>query len=119
MLIKLLLWLNISLFYVHELDAVHRREWRMMPLFGRLDDETGTIIFTAAHLPLFAAVFWLMEYSFDFLFWFVSTFGLFHLLLHIIAAKHRENRMHNSFSRWIIILIFTVSSCSILLYCMN
>lgn len=115
MILKILLWLNISLLYAHELDAVRKREWRMMIFSDRVSDETASRIFTALHVPLFAAVFWLMEFRLSFLYWFVSGFGVFHFLLHSAFRKHIENRMRNVFSRTIIILIFLVSAVSIIL----
>ncbi len=115
MILKILLWINISLFYIHELDAVRKREWRMMIFAERLNDETAYRIFTALHLPLFAAVFWLVESRFDILYWFVSGFGVFHFLLHSFFRKHPENRMRNVFSRTVIVLIFLVSVLSIIL----
>lgn len=115
MILKILLWLNISLLYAHELDAVRKREWHMIIFSDRVSDETAYRIFTALHVPLFAAVFWLMEFRFSFLYWSAAVFGLFHFLLHAAFRKHIENRMRNVFSRTIIMLIFLVSAVSIIL----
>lgn len=115
MILKVILWINISLLYVHELDAVRKREWRMMLLSDRVDDEIAFRIFAALHVPLFAVVFWFMESRFSLLYWFVSGFGVFHFLLHSLFRKHVENRMRNVFSRTIIVFIFLVSLLGIIL----
>ncbi len=115
MILKILLWLNISLLYAHELDAVRKREWRMMILSDRVSDETAYRFFTELHIPLFVSVFWLMESRFGLIYWFVSGFGVFHFLIHSVFRKHIENRMRNVFSRTIIVLIFLVSVTSIIL----
>ena len=52
MSLKLLLWINISLFYVHELDAVRTREWRMMVTAETINDETLYRIFAVLYIPL-------------------------------------------------------------------
>lgn len=114
MMLKILLWLNISLLYAHELDAVRKREWRMMLFADKVNDETAYRIFAGLHVPLFAAVFWFMEYRFSQLYWFVTVFGVFHFILHSVFKKHIENRMRNAFSRSIIVFIFLVSVISII-----
>lgn len=114
MILKILLWLNISLLYAHELDAVRKREWKMMLFSDRVSDEAAYRIFTALHVPLFAAVFWFMEYRFSLLYWFVTVFGVFHFILHSVFKKHIENRMRNAFSRSIIVFIFLVSVISLI-----
>ncbi len=115
MIYKILLWINLGLLYVHELDAAYAREWRMMFIFKRSSDEAGHRIFTAAHLVLFIAVFYLMEYRFEFLYWFTNIFLFIHLFMHLAARKHRANMMNNLFSEAIILLMFAVSCTAILL----
>ena len=116
MLYKTLLWINLSLLYIHEMDAVHTREWKMMIFFNRISDEAAHRLFTAAHFFLFLGIFWLIEYRFTFIFWFTCIFSLFHLFLHIAFRKHAENRMGNMFSGSVIILMFIVSCISIFMY---
>ncbi len=41
---------ELSFVLMHEMDAVHWKEWR---IFGFKDDEAGLKIFVAAHLPLY------------------------------------------------------------------
>ena len=55
--------LCVSLFVLHELDAVHRHEWRVFPLIRRLPDEVGFTVFVTLHLPIFLLIFWLETFS--------------------------------------------------------
>lgn len=48
------LYLCIGTLFTHELDAVPNHEWRSLPLLQLLPDETGMVVFVAAHVPLFA-----------------------------------------------------------------
>ena len=54
-----LFYLGLSLLACHELDAVARHEWRLLPILDLLPDETGQTVFIIAHIPLFLAIFWL------------------------------------------------------------
>lgn len=54
-----LFYLGLSLLACHELDAVARHEWRLLPILDLLPDETGQTVFVVAHIPLFLVIFWL------------------------------------------------------------
>lgn len=58
-LARVVFCLALALLACHELDAVARREWRMLPVFDRLDDDAGQKAFALAHIPLFTGLFWL------------------------------------------------------------
>ena len=115
MIIKILLWINISLFILHEMDAVKAGEWRMIKFSEKLNDNMGHFVFTSLHLPLFLIIFYLMYYHFIFLFIFVSVFLIVHQFMHILFRDHAENKMNNVFSKIIIFLMF-VNSCISLVY---
>jgi len=116
MLIKILFWINISLFILHEMDAVKTREWKMMIFMNRLDDDTGHIVFTTLHLPLFVILFYLMKNFFEYLVPAVAVIFIIHQIMHIVFRKHTENRMNNMFSRIIIFLMFLFSCVTLILY---
>jgi len=40
------------------MDAIRCKEWRVFPITSRMDDEVGYLVFTSAHVPLYAALFW-------------------------------------------------------------
>lgn len=48
--------LCVAFFLVHELDAIYRNEWRLLPLLRALPDDRGFAVFTALHLPVFVAL---------------------------------------------------------------
>ncbi len=54
-----LFYLGLSLLACHELDAMARHEWRLLPLLELLPDETGQTVFVVGHIPLFFVIFWL------------------------------------------------------------
>lgn len=118
MLIKILFWINISLFILHEMDAVKTREWKMMIFMNRLSDDSGHIVFTILHFPLFIIIFFLMKYYFEYLVPAVAVLFIIHQILHILFKKHTENRMNNKFSRVIIFLMF-LNSCVTLFFYYN
>jgi hypothetical protein len=115
-IIKLFFWINLSLFILHEMDAVKTREWKMMIFMNRLDDNTGHVVFTALHFILFLLIFYLMDVHFNFIFPLVSGLLILHQFAHIFFRKHSENRMNNIFSQVVIFLMFINSTVSLIYY---
>jgi len=116
---KILLWSNISLFILHEMDAIYRKEWMMLYPVNRLDETSAHILFTGMHFFLFMIIFIMLDQYFYYLFWIMNTFGILHLAVHIIFIKHRHNKMNNVFSMGIIILMALISVFSTVLYFYN
>lgn len=54
----LLYYFMIGAFFTHELDAVKRHEWRVLPLLRSLPDRIGEQVFIWLHVPLFAVLLW-------------------------------------------------------------
>jgi len=78
---------------VHELDAVHRAEWRFFFAPFAVGDETAYRVYTALHVPAFLLVFWYLpsttfRVSFDA---FVIVHGVLHLLLRDRPGLDFEN----------------------------
>lgn len=115
MILKILLWINVSLFILHEMDAVRTREWKMMILFNRLDDNTGDKIFILLHLPLYSIIFYFMEYYFKPFLLSVSVLLIIHQFMHLLFRNHTENKMNEMFSK-IVILLMTINSCLSIFY---
>ncbi|HOP30673.1 MAG TPA: hypothetical protein PK293_10955 [Spirochaetota bacterium] len=113
MIIKIILWVNLSLLLLHEMDAVRTMEWKMMAVINRIDDSIASCIFIGMHFVLFIIIFYLLEYHFSVLYWIISIFPLLHQLLHIFFRKHPANRMNNIFSRGIITLMTLSGSAGI------
>ena len=55
-------WLGLVLLIAHELDAVARHEWRLLPGFAFVDDDVARDLFVLLHIPLLATIFWAMTH---------------------------------------------------------
>lgn len=54
---RLLFWLAFSLLVAHEMDAMVRHEWRLLPGFSAIaDDALARDVFTLVHIPAFAVL---------------------------------------------------------------
>lgn len=98
--------ITLAFLIVHEMDAVHRREWTIFPFLSRLDDRTGYILFTTAHIPLVFLV--LAGLSNGAIFQpvvraVVDVFCIAHIGLHWLFHQNPLNQFDNRFSRWIIL----------------
>jgi len=56
MISELVYLVLLSLFLVHELDAVAQSEWRLLPLLRRLPEAKVRAWFIGLHVPLFAVI---------------------------------------------------------------
>ena len=100
-------YMGLAFLLVHEMDAVRLQEWRMMPFLSRLEDETGYLIFTLLHIPLYGLLFWGLWFSESItvnLIIGLDLFFIIHLGLHLLLLKHRNNQFRNYFS-WGLILL--------------
>lgn len=114
MIFKIILWVNISLLLLHEMDAVRTMEWKMMIFVNKIENNLASCLFISAHLPLLILVFYMYEYHHDILYWITCIFPIFHHILHLFFRDHPENRMNNFFSKSIIILMTLVSTAGIM-----
>jgi len=57
--LHVLFYVGLALFAVHEMDAVARYEWRLLPGLSLLGDDAGQITFVLLHIPLFVLLFWM------------------------------------------------------------
>lgn len=62
-LAPLVYYLVVSLLLTHEMDAVHKCEWRLLFLLRKLDDATGRTVFILLHIPLLVVLLWLSTHS--------------------------------------------------------
>ncbi|HRU64326.1 MAG TPA: hypothetical protein P5566_00730 [Spirochaetota bacterium] len=106
---KILLFFNITLFIIHQMDAIRTKEWKMIKFFQKTDDKIAEKIFIWLHIFLFAAIFMLLETSFNLLLWLMTAFGIIHKLLHILFKNHPNNNVKETFSTIIIDGIFITS----------
>lgn len=98
----LLYWLMVAAFLTHELDAVRRHEWRVLPLTSFLPDRVGEEFFVWLHVPLFLAV---LHFSGEEGFRTgLAAFALVHVALHWMFRLHPAYEFNNP-SSWALILL--------------
>ena len=97
---SLLFWLALSLFWTHEVDAMYRKEWRMLPVLRDLPDDQGRAGFTWIHVPIFLLTAYALNAGpLSFVGLLVSGFCVIHVGLHWLFRKHPEYRFHGIASR--------------------
>jgi len=111
----ILIFINISLLILHEMDAIHCQEWKMFPFLRKLSDKVGYLVFLIAHLPLFFVILFLFEYQFEILFWILNIFLIFHWLLHTILKNHQANSFKSQYSIVLISLMGLVGLIAIMI----
>jgi hypothetical protein len=97
--------LTLSFLFIHEMDAIRCREWTIFPLLSRLKDETGYLVFTAAHLPLVLLIFIGLTNGGIFLpvvRILLDSFCVLHIILHTAFRHHPQNHFESGFSLFII-----------------
>lgn len=63
LLLNLSLILIVSLFAVHEMDAMTHAEWRLLPILSDLPSEQARQLFLWLHIPLFAGMIWALFFA--------------------------------------------------------
>jgi len=96
-------WMMLALILTHELDAVRRHEWRILPLTSFLSDKTGAQVFIWAHVPLIFLLLWIAQQGPDSLgAILLSGFAIVHIALHWLFRNHAANEFNNPASRLLI-----------------
>ena len=94
--------LGLTFIFMHEMDAVRCREWKILPITSFLIDIMGMIVFTFLHIPLFYIL--LLPTTLDsnsFRYGF-STFLIVHFFLHLLLLLHKNNEFEDWVS-WFLI----------------
>jgi hypothetical protein len=93
----------VALMFTHELDAMKRREWRILPIFRSMTEEVAETVFIWLHAPLFAAIIalsWLPAWpTFKMAF---AAFCILHVGLHWLLRNHPANEFDNPSSQALI-----------------
>jgi hypothetical protein len=101
----LLYYAMVGAFFTHELDAVKRHEWRVLPLLRSLPERVGEQVFIWAHVPLFALLLWGGDGSATSATRIgLSGFAVVHVGLHILYRRHPRYEF-NTVSSWGLILL--------------
>lgn len=91
---------GLSLFVLHELDAVQQQEWRFFFSWTGMSDTAAYRWFVAAHLPLMLGL--LVSLSVPAVQYGLAGFLIFHAILHTLMRNHPLIHFNSLFSRvWI------------------
>lgn len=88
----------------HELDAVKRHEWRVLPLFSALPERLGEQVFIWAHFPIIVLLFGfggldaMSRISLC-----LSGFAIIHALLHFLFRNHAKYEFNSVSSAALIV----------------
>src|SRR5262245_61077856 len=98
-------WAMVAAFFTHELDAVKRHEWRVLPLTNFLPERVGEQVFIWAHVPVCWLILWLDEpTAISGVRLGLSAFAVLHVWLHWLFRRHPAYEFNNP-SSWALIIL--------------
>ncbi len=99
-------YLAFSTLLTHELDAIHKHEWRLLFLLRAMPDSLGRRAFVLIHIPLVAVLLWLTAHPDEAVrFWTVVSLDLFmvvHAGLHWRLSGDPKYEFNTAHSRLLI-----------------
>lgn len=111
---NLLFNLGVSLLLTHELDAMLRKEWVLLPVLSSLQNEVASWWFIYLHIPIFLVILYLgntrnlgVQATFRFI---VCSFLLVHAILHFSLSGMAGYDFHHLLSQ---LLIFGAGICGL------
>jgi hypothetical protein len=114
-----LFFIAVSLLLMHEMDAIDKKEWRLMFVLRRLPDEGAIRWYILIHQPLFVALLALVAAGpstpVRWLETAVDAFLIVHLGLHERIVMRGDPAFDNPFSRWLIRAAAAVATIHIVL----
>ncbi|MHA3916418.1 DUF6713 family protein [Halovulum sp. GXIMD14793] len=104
-MLDILYYSMVGAFFTHELDAVKRHEWRVLPILRSLPERRGEQVFIWLHVPLFSIL--LLGGDGDpggptrig-----LAIFAIIHVGLHALFRRHPSYEFNN-LSSWGLILL--------------
>lgn len=103
---NLVFYLFGALFVTHELDAVHKHEWRLLYVLRSMPDEIARRWFIALHVPLFTIILWLVAHTNSTVgFWSIvalDVFAIIHAGLHLRLSSNEKYEFHALHSKFYI-----------------
>lgn len=100
-------YLGLSFLFIHELDAIRCKEWRIFPLVSWLNDKAGERVFVFAHIPLFCWIFIALNNPTNRFIQLFDAFMVVHGVLHLLFLLHPKNEFKD-FISWMIIICAAV-----------
>lgn len=106
---------NFSLLLLHEMDAIRAKEWKMFIFLKDMKEQTGYIVFSLIHLPLYFWVIytvsqvWSGGYAIVYLL--TDVFLIAHAVIHYFFRKHAANDFSTIYSN---ILIYSMAALSVI-----
>lgn len=108
---RILFALNLALLFTHEMDAIRQKEWRMFAVLKDLPEQQAYTVFLALHIPLYAAVLYLLlSPAMPLGMLVVDVFLLAHTAIHFGFRNHRANGFGNTLS---LLLIYGMGAASL------
>ncbi|MBI6865295.1 MULTISPECIES: DUF6713 family protein [Lysinibacillus] len=102
-LLLILFLLNLSIFLLHEMDAIRRSEWGLFIVLKDMKDSKAYQVFIVIHLFLYVIILSLLFSPYQTItFWVLDIFFIIHTILHLLFERHPRNEFKNTFSRAII-----------------
>lgn len=110
-ILTILFAINLSLLFVHEMEAIRFQEWKMFIVLKGMEDKRAYLIFLLLHIPLYTLIIWLLLSPFFKLgFYITDIFLMAHLILHLCFLQHKCNKLNNVLSMSIITLMGMLST---------
>lgn len=104
-MIDLLYYAMVGAFFTHELDAVKRHEWRVLPLTRFLPERIGEQTFIWMHIPLFALLLHGGDGDAESATRLgLSVFAIVHVGLHVLVRRHQAYEFDSPGS-WALIIL--------------
>ena len=104
--LPILFALNVSLLFLHEMDAIRAKEWKMIIVLKDMKEQTGYLVFSLAHLPLFFWIIFVISQTVIggyVLVWLLTDiFLIAHAGIHFFFRKHSANGFNNAYSNILI-----------------
>jgi len=97
------IFLCALLLCLHELDAIYRKEWTILPFLNRIQGEKAAILFIVLHLPYIGAILYSLTPSASSSYQIgISAFAVLHAALHFFWPRTENYGFDNLLSRiWI------------------
>ena len=86
--------LELTLLFVHEMDDIHKQEWKMFIILKDMSEEKGYWCFTLLHIPLYTAILIVLFSSYAWIgYYILDIFLIVHLFIHLLFQNHPANQM--------------------------